>query len=118
MTNIESFNVVRDAGLKNSNFLVWTGLMQSVPLKLHVHVPNVENILDLEKIKCREYYLLKYEKPNKWAKLREEFNLEDKQLSGAFVMPLRVANEHYLCSFQYKAINSILYTNELLCKIG
>ena len=23
MTNIESFNVVRDAGLKNSNFLVW-----------------------------------------------------------------------------------------------
>ena len=59
MTNIESFNVVRDAGLKNSNFLVvWAGLMQSVPLKLHVHVPNVENILDLEKFKCREYYLL------------------------------------------------------------
>ena len=34
MTNIESFNVVKDAGLKNSNFLVWTGLTQSVPLKL------------------------------------------------------------------------------------
>jgi len=32
MTNIESFNVIRDAGLKNSNFLVWTGLTQSVPL--------------------------------------------------------------------------------------
>ena len=82
MTNIESFNVVKDAGLKNSNFLVWTGLRQSVPLKLRVYEPNFENILDcLEKIKCRDYYHLlikqKYKKkPNKWAKLREEFNLE------------------------------------------
>ena len=33
-------------------------------------------------------------------------------------MPLRVANEPYLPSFQYKVLNSILYTNELLCKIG
>ena len=33
-------------------------------------------------------------------------------------MPLRVANEPYLRSFQYKVLNSILYTNELLCKIG
>ena len=85
-------------------------------------MPNFENILDLEKIKCRDYYHLlikqKYEKPNKWAKLREEFNLEDKRLSEAFVMPLRVATEPYLRSFQYKVLNSILYTNELLCKIG
>ena len=122
MTNIESLNVVRDAGLKTSNFLVWTGLRHSVPLRLRVHVPNFENILDLENCKCRDYYHLlikqKYEKPNKSAKLREEFNLEDKQLSEAFVMPLRVANEPYLRSFQYKVLNSILYTNELLCKIG
>ena len=117
MTNIESFNVVRDSGLNNSNFLVWTGLRQSVPLRLHVHVPNFDNILDLENFKCRDYYHLlieqKYEKPNKWAKLREEFNLEDKQLSEAFVMPLRVANEPFQHSFQYKVLNSILYTNEL-----
>ena len=33
-------------------------------------------------------------------------------------MPLRVANEPYLRSFQYKVLNSILYTNELLCKVG
>ena len=95
MTNVESFNVVKDAGLKNSNFLVWTGLRQSVPLKLRFHLPDVENIFDLENFKCRDYYHYlikqKYEKPNKWAKLREEFNLEDKQLSEAFVMPLRAA---------------------------
>ena len=58
MTNIESFNVVRDAGLKNSNFLVWTGLRESVPLKLRVYEPNFENILDLEKFKCCDYYHL------------------------------------------------------------
>ena len=34
------------------------------------------------------------------------------------MMRLRVANEPYLRSFQYKVLNSILYTNELLCKIG
>ena len=33
-------------------------------------------------------------------------------------MPLRFANEPYLRSFQYTALNSILYTNALLCKIG
>ena len=122
MTNVESFNVVKDAGLKNSNFLVWTGLRQSVPLKLRFRMSNVENIFDLENFKCRDYYHYlikqKFEKPNKWAKLREEFNLEDKQLSEAFMMPLRAANEPYLRSFQYKVLNSILYTNELLCKIG
>ena len=51
MTNIESFSVVKDAGLKNSNFLVWTGLGQSVPLKLRFHMPDVENIFDLENFK-------------------------------------------------------------------
>ena len=103
ITNIESFNVIRDTGLKNSNFLVWTNLRQTVPLKLRVYEPNFDKILDLEKFKCHDYYHLlikqKYEKPNKWAKLREEFNLEDKQLSEAFVMPLRVANEPYVRFF-------------------
>jgi len=33
-------------------------------------------------------------------------------------MPQRVAIEPYLRSFQNKVLNSILYTNELLCKIG
>jgi len=66
-------------------------------------VPNFENILDLETFKCCDYYHLlieqKYrEKPSKWAKLKE-FNLEDKQLSEAFVMPQKVANEPYLRSF-------------------
>lgn len=68
MSNIESFNVIRDTGLKKSNFLVWIGLRQSAPLKLRLHMSNFENILDLENVKCRDYHYLikqKYEKPNK-----------------------------------------------------
>ena len=33
-------------------------------------------------------------------------------------MPVRVAYEPYLRSFRCKVLNSILYTNDLLCKIG
>ena len=51
------------------------------------------------------------------AKAEGRIALEDKQVSEAFVMPLRVANEPYLRFFQYTVLNSILYTNELLCII-
>jgi len=70
---------------------------------LRVQASNFENILDLENFNCSNYYHLlieqKYEKPSKWAKLKEEFNLEDKQLLEAFVMSQTVANEPYLRSF-------------------
>lgn len=49
--SIESFDVVRDAGMKNNYFLVWTGLRQSVPLKLCSNMPNFKVILDLENFK-------------------------------------------------------------------
>ena len=85
-------------------------------------MPNFKKIFDLENFKCHDYYCRlikqKCEKPSKWAKLREEFDLVDKQVSEAFIMPVRVAYEPYLRSFQYKVLNSILYTNDLLCKIG
>lgn len=104
MSNIASLNVVRGAGLQSSNFLMWTGLRQSVPLKLRCNMPNLKVIFDLENFKCRDYYFhlikQKYEKPSKWRKLKEEFSLEDKQVPEAFVMPLTVANEPYLHSFQ------------------
>ena len=122
MSNIASLTVVRGAGLKSSNFLTWTGIRQSVPLKQRCNMPNLNVIFDLENLKCCDYYFYlikqKYEKPSKWRKLKEEFSLEDKPVSEAFVMPLRIANELYFYSFQYEVLNSILYTNELLCKIG
>ena len=94
-TNIESFNVLRSEGLTRSNFLVWTGLRQSVPLTLRVNVLNFKVILDLESLKCHDYYCFlikqKLEKPSKWVKLKREFSFDDKQVSEAFVWPVRVA---------------------------
>ena len=57
-------------------------------------------------------------KPSKWVKLKIEFSLDDKQVSEAFLLPVRVANEPYLRSFRYKVLNSVLYTSDRLSKIG
>ena len=121
-SNIESFNVLRSEGLIKTNVLVWTGLRQSIPLKLRINIPNFKVILDLESLKCHDYYCFlikqKLEKPSKWVTLKNEFSLDDKQVSEAFLLPVKVANEPHLRSFQYKVLNSILFTNDRLCKIG
>ena len=50
--------------------------------------------------------------------LKNEFNLDHKQVSEAFLLPVKVANEPYLHSFHNKVLNSILFTDDHLCKIG
>ena len=59
-----------------------------MPLNLRTRPHSFTVILDMENFKCRNYYSLlikfKYEKPKKWAKMKEEFNLEDKCISEAF----------------------------------
>jgi len=58
------------------------------------------------------------EKRSKWVKLKKEFSRDDSQVSDAFLLPVRIANEPYLHSFRYKVLNSVLFTNDRLCKIG
>ena len=69
-TNTESFRIMKEQGLTNSTFLVWTGLRQSVPSKLRVNIQNFKTVIDLENYKCKNYntHLIKfiYEKPRKW----------------------------------------------------
>ena len=59
-----------------------------MPLKLRVHPPTFTVVLDRENFKCRDYYgfliKFKYEKPKEWAKIGEEFHLEDNCISEAF----------------------------------
>ena len=102
--------------------MVWTGLRQSVPSKLYVNIQNFKTVIDLENYKCKNYYthLIKfiYEKPRKWDKLSQEFYLREDQLSEVYLLPLRVACEPYVRSFQYKVLNYILYTNDHLFKYG
>lgn len=50
--------------------------------------------------------------------LCQDFNLTQDQLKKEFLLPHEVAFEPYVKAFQYKGLNSILFTNEKLCKIG
>ena len=52
------------------------------------------------------------------ATLKCEFNLTDEVLKKAFSLPHSVAFEPYVKAFQFKVLNSILYTNSKLHKIG
>ena len=121
-TSIDSFKILEGEKSLNSNFLTWTGLRHADPLNLRTHPHSFTVTLDLENFKCRNYYSLlikfKYEKLRKWAKIKEKFDLEDNCVSKAFSLPIRVCSERYLRSFQYKVLNSILFTNEILFKIG
>ena len=55
--------------------------------------------------------------PNITNKLQSDFSLSTDQLSQFFILPHSVALESYVKAFQYKVLNSILYTNTKLCKI-
>ena len=55
-TNTQSFRAMKEQGLTNSNFLVWTGVRQSVPSKLRVNICNFKTVIDLENYKCKNYY--------------------------------------------------------------
>ena len=46
------------------------------------------------------------------------FQSSQDQLKKVFFLPHEVAFEPYLKAFQYKVLNSILFTNIKLCKIG
>ena len=50
--------------------------------------------------------------------LCQDFNLTQDQLKKVFLLPHEVAFEPYLKAFQYKVLNSIIFTNKKLCKIG
>ena len=56
--------------------------------------------------------------PNATINLRSEFHLSIDQLKQVFILPHSVAFEPYVKAFQYKILNSILFTYVKLHKIG
>ena len=50
--------------------------------------------------------------------LKRDFNLSEDQLEKVFILPHIVCSEPYVKAFRYKVLNSILYTNTKLYKIG
>ena len=79
-------------------------------------------IVDIENCRCRHYYCIlitfTYKRPEKWDMLADKFNLTEEQISKTYLLPLHVASGHYVRSFQYRVLNCILFTNDILFKIG
>ena len=118
--------------ISKTNFLQWAGLRHSIPSSLKITSPCPstasplfsidDNIFDVTKKKSKDYYSLlarkKAQPPNIVRKLQNDFNFSFDQLREIFTLPHSVVLESYVKGFQFKVINSILYTNSKLYKIG
>ena len=131
LNNVNSFDIIRKKNQK-ANFLTWTGLRHSIPSNLKTAEHGLDRrlpyfkrnnvIFDISKKKSKDFYSLivsrKAQPPSNVKKLRQHFNLTEEELKLAFSLPHKVAYEPYVKAFQYKILNSILYTNKKLFKIG
>ena len=107
-------------------------LRRSIPLSLRsydrylsINSPTFvlgDNIFDVTKGKSKDYYNLliteKAKPPNSIQKLQSNFHFNSDHLKQIFKLPHSIVVESYVKAFQYKVINSILYTNTKLYKIG
>ena len=80
------------------------------------------NVFDITMKKSKHYYSLLINKkaqfPRAFNKLQGEFQLPIDSSQKVFMLPHKVALEPYVKAFQYKILNSLLYTNTKLYKIG
>ena len=131
LNNKDSFSLVSNR-ISKTNFLVWAGLRHSIPsiLKNCTHKLTTDefslkiddNIFDVTKKKSKDYYSLLVSRkalfPTIVNKLQNEFHFTLEEVKQIFMIPHSVALEAYVKAFQYKILNSILYTNAKLYKIG
>jgi len=77
---------------------------------------------NVTKGKSKDYYNLliieKAKPPNIIQKLQSNFHFNSDNLKQIFKLPHSIIVESYVKAFQYKVINSVLYTNTKLYKIG
>ena len=131
LNNKESFSLVSNR-ISKTNFLVWAGLRHSIPSILknctrksttgELSLKIDDNIFDVTKKKSKDYYTLLVSRkalfPTNINKLQNEFHFTLEEVKQIFMIPHSVALEAYVKAFQYKILNSILYTNAKLYKIG
>ena len=76
----------------------------------------------MTKKKSKDYYTLLVSRkalfPTIVSKLQNDFHFTLKEVKQFFTIPHSVALEAYVKAFQYKILNSILYANAKLYKIG
>ena len=130
LNNIDSFELIKEK--KRANFLTWTSLRHSIPSNLKTAEYSFDRrlpyfkcknaIFDISKNKSKDLYSLivsrKAQLPNNAKKLTQSFNLTEEELKLVFTLPHKIVYEPYVKAFQYKILNSILYTNKKLFKIG
>ena len=118
--------------ITNIRYLQWAGLRHSIPpfLKNITFCPSSvppsfsfgDNIFDVKKKKSKDYYSFLVRKiaqyPNIINKLQNDFNFSIDQLRQIFSLLHSAVLESYVKGFQFKVLNSILYTNSKLYKIG
>ena len=77
-------------------------------------------VFDIASKKSKDYYPFLIKKkaclPNYAQKLKLDFNLSNDDLRKAFLLPHSIAFEPYVKAFQFKILNSILFTNSKLFK--
>jgi len=77
-----------------------------------------DKIFDVTTKTSKEFYALfineKAQLPYIVYKLQGNFNLTNDQLRQIFQLPHSVTLESYVKAFQYKVLNSILYTNQII----
>ena len=77
---------------------------------------------DVLKKKSKDYYMLFIRTiaqfPKNSQHLSQMFSLLGDQLNEMFLLPHKVSFEPYIKAFEYKVLNSILFTNTKLCKLG
>ena len=108
-------------------------MRHSIPANLkalNLHDPNSINAVptfkinneefDITKRKSKDYYSVDKKAclPNFAQNLKLDFNLSNEDLKKAFFLPNSVAFESYVKAFQFKVLNSILFTNSKLFNIG
>ena len=105
-------------------FIEWAGLRRSIPLSLRSYdsYPSTNSPIDVTKGKPKDYYNLllreKAKPPDIIQKLQSTFHFNSDNLKQIFKLQHSIVVESYVKAFQYKVINSILYTNTKLFKIG
>ena len=108
-----------------TNILQLAGLRQSIPSSFRQKdcLPPInfltfvidDNIFNATTKKSKEFYaiLIKEKAPLPYIanKLQSDFNLTNDQLRQIFQLSHSVTLESYVKAFQYKVLNSVLYTN-------
>ena len=131
LNNIDSYNVILNI-INKTNFLVWAGLRHAILSHLKTNTNPVldislslminNKVFDVLEKTSKHYYTLlistKAKFPNNTQVLKRDFNLNEEQLKKVFILPHTVSSEPYVRAFQYKVLNSILFTNTKLFKIG